>query len=86
MAEPRVKKVCRYCGSEDIRRDADATWDPALFLNEADAIARYRALAKDFEHQLDGKVDEMTDDELFRQVHDRQDSDDDLYLYETEVK
>ena len=28
----------------------------------------------------------MTDDELFEAVHKRQDSDDDLYLYELEVE
>jgi len=59
--------------------------DPEIFENEAEAMNRYRQLAHDH-LDLDGaNVGDMTDDELFQAVHDRQDADDDLYLYETEV-
>jgi len=28
MSEPRVVKICRNCKSENIRKDADAVWNP----------------------------------------------------------
>jgi len=60
--------------------------DPEIFTDEFMALDRYRELAKDRLNINGAAVGDMTDDELFEAVHDRQDSDDDLYLYELEVE
>jgi hypothetical protein len=58
---------------------------PEMFDYEDHAIARYRELAK-ANLSIKGDIDNMSDDELFQAVHDRFDSDDDLYLYETKTR
>jgi hypothetical protein len=56
--------------------------NPEVFNNEPDAMDRYREIAKKQLGIASAGVGDMTDDELFEAVRNRENADDDLYLYD----